>query len=150
MADWDITQPVPVDVLQGASLMVRQVAINQVGDFDPDYFMYTEEVDLCYRLNIAGWSLFWVPASRITHFGGQSTRQAASDMFIRLYQSKLIFFRKRYGRASALGYKTILALSAVSRLAASPFAWIIVPNNRKKTASIARNYRRLLVELPGL
>jgi len=150
MSGWDLEEPREVDVLQGASLLLRKEALEKVGLFDPAYFMYTEEVDLCFRLKKAGWSLFWVPTSIIKHFGGQSTRQAASDMFIRLYQSKLIFFRKQYGNFSAWGYKAILLITTIIRLVISPLAWLLAPKERKRIPGIISNYIRLLSELKGM
>jgi len=144
MQRWDPTAPRPVDVLQGASLFLRRSALDQGGFFDPDYFMYTEEVDLCYRLRKAGWELVWVPESGVIHLGGQSTRQAAQEMFIELYRSKHIFFRKHYGAASAGLYRFILALSALTRLAASPLGSLQSEPGRSQSRAVAANYRKLL------
>ncbi len=55
MAGWDTTTPRPVEVIKGACLLLRRAALDQVGLLDDRYFMYTEEVDLCYRLAAAGW-----------------------------------------------------------------------------------------------
>ena len=141
---WDPSAPRPVDVLQGASLFLRRAALDQVGLFDPDYFMYTEEVDLCFRLQKAGWQLFWVPQSGIIHLGGQSTRQAAQAMFIELYRSKHTFFRKQYGKASAGLYRFVLTLSALARLAAAPLAAFQPEPGRSQSRAVAANYRKLL------
>ncbi|MBM2842285.1 MAG: glycosyl transferase family 2 [Anaerolineales bacterium] len=55
-----------------------------VGALDEEFFMYTEEVDLCLRLWRAGWTVNWVPGARVVHLGGQSTMQLREDMFLRL------------------------------------------------------------------
>lgn len=148
MEQWDASAPRAVDVLQGASLFLRRAALDQVGLFDPDYFMYTEEVDLCFRLHKAGWQLFWVPESGVIHLGGQSTRQAAQKMFIELYRSKHVFFRKQYGKASAGLYRFILTLSALARLAAAPLAALQSEPGRSQSRAVAANYRKLLQVLP--
>jgi GT2 family glycosyltransferase len=144
MEHWDASTPRSVDVLQGASLFLRRAALDQVGLFDPDYFMYTEEVDLCFRLQKAGWQLFWVPESGVIHLGGQSTRQAAQAMFIELYRSKHTFFRKQYGKASAGLYRFVLTLSALARLAAAPLAAFQPEPRRSQSRAVAANYRKLL------
>jgi GT2 family glycosyltransferase len=76
--------PHRVDVAQGACLALRREALDQVGALDEEFFMYTEEVDLCRRLWRAGWTVNWVPGARVVHLGGQSTMQLREDMFLRL------------------------------------------------------------------
>jgi GT2 family glycosyltransferase len=148
MAHWDIHQVREVEVLQGASLLIKREVINQVGLLDPGYFMYTEETDLCYRIYQAGWKLYWVPESTITHFGGQSTQQVADTMFLRLYESKVIFMRKHYGSWSAFVYKLILGTSALTRIIAIPIAWCFIPAKRQMHRNLARNYSNLISALP--
>ena len=145
---WDQVKPRAVDVLQGACLILRKEALHQVGLFDEDYFMYTEEVDLCYRFKEAGWLLYWVPSAEIIHYGGQSTQQMASEMFLSLYQTKLLFFRKHYGTAKALLYKLILLVISLFRLLLLPVALIARPSNRVENKKLARSYWRLLRKLP--
>jgi GT2 family glycosyltransferase len=150
MHSWPLDRPREVDVVQGASMIVRRAALDQVGLLDEDYFMYTEEVDWCYRMRQTGWTIHWVPASIVTHYGGQSTRQVAEPMFLMLYQTKLLYFRKHHGVLAALLYKLILCVAAVARLLFGPVAGLIRPDRRTQQASLTRNYRRLLLELPGL
>jgi len=147
---WDHNQPRSVDVLQGACLMIRSKALEQVGLFDPNFFMYTEEVDLCYRLKKAGWSIFWIPAAQVIHYGGQSTRQAAPEMFISLYQTKVQFFRKHYGARSARHYKAILFFAASARILFSPLALLMKPPARARGLYLARRYIDLLARLPKM
>ena len=81
---WDQSAPREVDVIQGAAFLVRRAVLDQAGFFDPDFFMYTEEVDLCFRIQNAGWDLYWVPQAEIVHYEGQSTKQMPVDMFLHL------------------------------------------------------------------
>jgi hypothetical protein len=76
--------------------MVRRSALDQVGAFDPDYFMYGEDLDLCFRLKQAGWKIFYVPAAVATHVKGVSSRQASSAMLREFHRSMWIFHRKHY------------------------------------------------------
>lgn len=138
----------PVESLNGACLLLRREALAGMRLFDDDYFMYSEEVDLCDRLHRAGWELHWLPAAEVTHTGGQSTRQAADKMFVELYRNKVKFFRKRRGRLAASLYKVILlqaslfrfCLGQLGRLAPSLSGW----------REVARQYRLLLAALPRL
>jgi GT2 family glycosyltransferase len=150
METWDPERPRPVDSIQGACLLLRRVALQQVGCFDPDYFMYTEEVDLCYRLKQAGWERCWAPAARVVHYGGQSTRQAAPAMFLSLYGTKVLFFRKHHGQPAAWAYKCLLAGAALARLILSPLAWLQKPAARARSLTLAKRYRDLLAGLPKM
>jgi N-acetylglucosaminyl-diphospho-decaprenol L-rhamnosyltransferase len=62
-----------VEVLKGAVLLVRREASEAVGGFDPAYFMYGEEMDLCYRVREAGWAVVFDPDAEFVHVGGVST-----------------------------------------------------------------------------
>ena len=150
MAGWDSKVSREVEVLQGAALLLRRTALNQVGPLDPDYFIYTEEVDLCYRLQQAGWSLYYVPQAQVVHYGGQSTQQVAAEMFVQLYQSKLLFFRKHHGWLAAQGYKLILLLASVFRLLLTPLAWLEQPSQRQQHLTLSNHYWRLVKALPAL
>ena len=99
---WSLDQPIKVDVLMGACLLIRREALDVVGFFDEEYFIYSEEVDLCTRLNHAGWDLYWVPNAEVIHFGGQSTQQVAEEMFLRLYEGKILYFRKHHSNLEVM------------------------------------------------
>lgn len=150
MEKWDTAVPRQVDIVQGASFILRRTALEQVGLLDDSYFMYSEEVDLCYRLKQAEWPLYWIPQSRVIHYGGQSTKLVASDMFIELYRGKLHYFRKNYGASAAFSYKLILAAATVPRLALFGLAWLQKPPKRDEKISLAQNYGRLITALPTM
>lgn len=148
MHEWDRSRPHEVDVLQGSCLMIRREALDQVGLMDEDFFMYSEEVDLCTRLRRAGWALYWVPDAQVVHYGAKSTDQARCDMFLKLYQSKVLFFRKHYGMSAVKTYKFMLLIAAMARLVASPLAWLERSPIRGEHMTLATQYRRLLVAIP--
>ncbi len=100
MEDWDVQTPRRVEVIKGACFLVRREALDKVGLLDERYHMYTEEVDLCYRLSEEGWQLWYVPAAVVTHFGGASSNQNAIEMYLELYRSKIQFYRKFGGAES--------------------------------------------------
>lgn len=150
MASWSSTQPRLVDVVQGASMLIRREVLAQTGSLDTDYFIYSEEVDLCYRIQQAGWAIYWVPQSVVVHYGGQSTQQVAAEMFLRLYQGKVLYFRKNRGGLAASIYKIILLIAAIVRLAVSPLAWFVAPAQRAHHWQLANYYRRLVLALPRM
>ena len=150
MTDWNLSQPRVVGGLQGSCLLLRRAALDQVGLLDERYFIYSEEVDLCYRLQQAGWQLYWVPQAQIVHYGGQSTQQAAEKMFLQLYRGKLIYFRKHYGWLAGQIYKLILLIAALLRILLSPLVWLQPPSHRQRHFILARNYKKLVRTLPGM
>jgi GT2 family glycosyltransferase len=147
---WDLSLPREVDVIQGACMILRKEALDQVGLFDERFFMYTEEVDLCYRLQQAGWQVHWLPQAEVVHLGGQSTSQAAPEMFIHLYQSKHQFIQKHYGWLAALSYKVILLIISIPRLMLIPLGWVKLIPKHESFRNLGANYLRLLTFLPRM
>lgn len=146
MQRWDTAPPRPVEVIKGACLLLRRAALDQVGLLDDQYFMYTEEVDLCYRLAQAGWGLWYVPEAVVTHFGEASSKLVREEMYLQLYRSKVQFYRKFGGRPRVARYKALVALAYLPRAAAAGVASLARPAWRPQ----ARLFRRLLAELPGM
>lgn len=150
MTSWPQDRPRQVEVIQGASLVVRRKVIESVGMLDEDYFIYTEEVDWCDRILRAKWKNYWVPQSKVIHYGAQSTKQVAQKMFLRLYETKIIFFRKHRGAVATVAYKLILAFSALMRLLVTPLAFLESGSARQEHLRSANYYLRLLLSLPRM
>ena len=150
MQTWPTTEPREVDVIQGACLLLRRDLLAQVGGLDETYFMYSEEVDLCMRVQRTGARLYWVPTSQVIHYGGQSSRQVATPMFLQLYRSKVLLFRKYHGRLRTAAYKLILMLATGVRLLASPLALLERSPQRERHLTLASRYWQLMLALPGM
>jgi len=140
---WDLETPCPVEVIKGACFLLRRAALERVGLLDERYFVYTEEMDLCYRLLQAGWQLWWVPQAVVKHYGEASSRQVAEAMYVQLYRSKVQFYRKFGGLRRADRFKRLLRLAYAPRLAVAALASPFSP----ALAARAGTYRRLLAEL---
>ena len=83
--------------LMGAALLIRRLVIDQVGLMDENFFMYYEEVDLCYRIKQTGWHIVFNPEAEITHLGGRSAEQIPARKRVMMLKSMFIFFRKHRG-----------------------------------------------------
>ncbi len=83
-----------VEFLVGAVLLVRRSAFDEVGGFDPDFFMFNEEVDLCYRLTHTGWRVRFCPTGEFVHVGGASTSKVWDSMYREQLRSHLRFLTK--------------------------------------------------------
>ncbi|MHB1987442.1 MAG: glycosyltransferase family 2 protein [Acidimicrobiales bacterium] len=105
-----------VDWVTGACFLVRRGAFNSVGGFDASYFMYVEEVDLCWRLNKAGWQIVHDPTASVTHIGGVSARRRPYTMVLAHHRSLW-----RFARATAKGPERlalpVVALAIIFRAA---------------------------------
>jgi GT2 family glycosyltransferase len=89
------------DFLVGAALLLRRRAVEEVGGFDPGFFMFNEEVDLCYRIRKSGWRVTFFPGAEFVHVGGASTRLDWDRMYREQIRAHLRFFAKHYGSRQA-------------------------------------------------
>lgn len=113
--NWDHDSVRNCDWVPGCYYLVRKEVIDQVGFFDPLYFMYCEEVDHCYATKKAGWDVTYYPVP-VTHLGGES---AKSDSEISTHgrqikslqiESELLYFRKNYGVFGVLSHLFLTTL----------------------------------------
>ncbi|HWF43784.1 MAG TPA: glycosyltransferase [Candidatus Kapabacteria bacterium] len=86
-----------VDALGGAFMMLSQKAYHATRGFDEDYFMYGEDIDLCYRTKQAGLKVYYVHETATIHFKGESTKRSAIDEVNVFYEAMHIFVKKNYG-----------------------------------------------------
>lgn len=93
------------DWVSGAAMVVRREVFDEVGLMDEGYFLYFEEVDLCWRAKHAGWKVSYVPGARIMHLEGASTgiKTRARRRASYWYESRRRFFVKHYGVFGLLG-----------------------------------------------
>jgi hypothetical protein len=83
-------------------MMLRAAMLEQIGQFDERFFLYFEETDLCRRAARAGWSCWYVPASRVVHIGSASTgMKTRRRMPAYWYDSRRHYFIMNHGRAYA-------------------------------------------------
>ncbi|MEO6703054.1 MAG: glycosyltransferase family 2 protein [Jatrophihabitantaceae bacterium] len=101
--------------LSGSCLLVRRVAFESVGGFDPSYFMYFEDVDLCHRLADAGWLNVYAPSSQIVHTGSHSTVQHKREMFIEHHRSAYRYLSGRYPGPRWAPVRAVLWVGLVAR-----------------------------------
>jgi GT2 family glycosyltransferase len=102
----DHNQPARVDWVPGAFTILRPSALERVGYFDPAFFLYYEEVDLCLRMKQAGIPVWYWPDIEVIHIGGESSRQLtaleyssrAAQIVLWRMRSTLLYYRKHHGR----------------------------------------------------
>lgn len=113
MAEWDRQTSKYVDVVSGACFAARMAAFEEVGGFDPGYFLYFEEVDLCRRLVQAGWTCYFCADAEASHIGGQSTDHGFGKAHFE--RSRRRYIAKHHGRRAAAGAQAVFYLYGALR-----------------------------------
>lgn len=128
----DVKEPASVDWVPGAFSIIRPRALVKSGIFDPAFFLYYEEVDLCVRIKQAGYSIWYWPDIVVVHIGGESSRQLktlefssqAAQVVMWRMRSTLLYYRKHHGVQAyfAKALENTLARATVLRnkLSSSP------------------------------
>lgn len=116
--DWDATRPQACDWVPGCYFLMRKSVIDRVGLFDPLFFLYAEEVDLCRRVKQAGWQVHFFPGAQVIHLGGESAKSDADLTAHRqidalAIESSLLYFRKHHGRLGLVAHVLLEGLSAL-------------------------------------
>ncbi|MEQ1545119.1 glycosyltransferase family 2 protein [Methyloglobulus sp.] len=99
--------PKEVDAVSGACMMMKRSVFENIGMFSTDYFMYSEDIDLCLKVRDAGYSTYYVPTAIIVHHGGGSSSQAIVNTFssVMMLESRWRFFRKTRSLWYAIFYR---------------------------------------------
>ncbi len=95
----DPDQSYEVDAVSGSFMMMTRTAYTQVGGLDEAFFMYGEDLDWCYRVRQAGFKVFYVHATQIIHFKGESTRRSNIDEVRVFYRAMELFVQKHFSRS---------------------------------------------------
>jgi hypothetical protein len=110
MKDWDHRSPREVDWVSGAAMLIRREALEEIGGLDESFFMYCEDVDLCYRAHQRGWKVMYCPDAVITHLIARASDQNVAAMLMERHRSMFRFFRKHYAStASPLIWPLVIA-----------------------------------------
>jgi GT2 family glycosyltransferase len=123
LKDLDHSRIQEVDWVSGSCLMIRKKMLDQIGLLDESYFIYVEDVDLCYRAHKAGWKIFYFPEVTLVHQLGQSTSRDRLRSRLQHHKSMWIFFKKHFHPHPLL--KSIIFFGILARLIFVSFSLII-------------------------
>jgi GT2 family glycosyltransferase len=130
-----------VDWLVGAFLIARREAVDAVGLMDDRFFLYSEEIDWCYRFWESGWPVVHLPVMTVVHHTGDRTR---GDLMAQLSHSRLLFAGKHYGVARTMGIRVALGIGHLIRIGVFGLASIADDASR---ARVRDEVRALVVVL---
>jgi GT2 family glycosyltransferase len=111
--------PVEVEAVSGACLMIKREVFEQVGLFSTDYFMYSEDLDLCYKVKKVGRKVCYLGSATILHHGGQSSKNRGGEAFAGplMKEALLRFLEKTRGPFYAALYRLAMFLISILRIA---------------------------------
>src|SRR5262249_24802406 len=115
MSDWDHADVRDVDWVSGCALFIRREALDQIGGFDEGFYMYCEDVDLCYRAHEAGRRVVYFPEAVIYHIIGRSTNQVPTRMTYLFHRSMYRFYKKHYARRTSDFVRPLIIPGLIAR-----------------------------------
>ncbi len=137
MVDFGHDKTREVDVLNGAFLMIRRTAMDEVGLIDERFFMYGDDLDWCVRFGKAGWPVMFYPEAEIVHYGGGVTAKSPVYFYVEMQKAYLQYWKKHHsylGRVVFMGsllfhesirYLTYSLISLLGRPWRERFGWKI-------------------------
>jgi len=138
--DW----PQAVDWVVGACMLFRREVLDQVGGFDERFFMYTEEMELQFRLQRAGYEVWFVPEAEVVHHEGASSRQDLFRRNVNFHESRYRFFRKHHGLAPALALRWFVFGTFVFQLVEEALKFGLQPAKRQLRRERVNLYGRIV------
>jgi N-acetylglucosaminyl-diphospho-decaprenol L-rhamnosyltransferase len=90
-----------IDFAKAAAFLLRRAAFEEVGGFDEEFFLFSEETDWCYRARLKGWGSFFYPGAEVVHVGGSSWRRESATLYREQVRGHLRFLAKHEGQRTA-------------------------------------------------
>lgn len=132
-----------VDVINGAAMMIRRDVFEKISGFDPEYFMYYEESDLCKRVAQLGHGARYTPSARVLHLISQSSRSHPWWFHHILRRSRMIYARKHMTTPERLAMAAIVHAAYAMRIVVYPFIGLVNPRFRTMGLNMLKSYLRV-------
>ena len=100
-----------VEILAGAFMLMRRETLDKCGLLDETFFMYGEDIDLSYRITLAGYKNYYYPKTRIIHYKGESTKKTSVNYVLVFYKAMEIFVRKHFANKGAKTFSFFINLA---------------------------------------
>jgi GT2 family glycosyltransferase len=110
-----------VDVLSGAFMLMRKETLDKVGLLDETFFMYGEDIDLSYRIQLGGYKNYYFPETKIIHYKGESTKKSSVNYVFVFYRAMVIFAKKHFSQNNAKLFSMAIHMAIYLRASISIF-----------------------------
>ena len=114
-----------IEILSGAFMFMRKTALDKAGLLDETFFMYGEDIDLSYRIQLAGFKIYYHPKTRVIHYRGESTKKSSINYVFVFYQAMIIFAKKHFSQKNAQLFTLLIQCAVYFRAALSILTRII-------------------------
>lgn len=104
-----------VDCLMGAFMLMPRKALDEVGLLDEDFFMYGEDIDLCYRIKAGGYKIVYYPEAKIIHYKGGSSKKRRNKVIYDFHNAMWIFYKKHYIKQYSVWINSVVFLGIVMK-----------------------------------
>ncbi len=131
-ANADADRDIEIESCMGAFMFARKSVLLQVEGFDEDFFMYGEDLDLCWRVKELGFKVWYYPQTTITHYKGSSSKKVPYSALKWFHDAMWIFYKKHYGRRYPFWFGWMVWLGIYFRLVA---LWLISFLRKEKFVS---------------
>ena len=132
MSDFDHRTTAAVEVLNGWFVVVRRSAIDRVGLLDPQFFMYGEDLDWCYRFHQAGQRIIFFAGAEAIHYGGASSSNAPLRFYLEMCRANWQYWKKHYGWLGKMAFLASSATYHLVRLLGSGGVYLFSPSQRSQ------------------
>jgi GT2 family glycosyltransferase len=125
--------PTAVDAVSGACMLIRRDTFQRIGGFPSDYFMYGEDIHLCWILGKEGKKIVFDPNALVTHHGGgASGGDFGARSALEMRRSVYRFIRHRQGGGAGILYRVLMGFSATVRMGLLASSLVLTPKSRRK------------------
>lgn len=131
----DEDETAEIDSVVGAFMLIRADTLREIGFLDEGFFMYGEDLDLCYRAKQKGWKVYYYPVVTVLHYKGESSRQRSYQSTYHFYRSMYVFHRKHYWQSTPFLLNWLITMGIVILGAWALLRNALRPARRKRVAS---------------
>ncbi|MBN2522443.1 MAG: glycosyltransferase [Bacteroidales bacterium] len=110
-----------IEILPGAFMFIRKNVLDKTGYLDEAFFMYGEDIDLSYRIILAGYNNYYFPETTIIHYKGESTKKGSINYVMVFYKAMIIFAKKHFSAKNAFLFSALINLAIYLRASLSIF-----------------------------